>query len=864
MHRDPIRISILPRFVWLSIVYSMVAALGCLSGCDYFAPVKPNTASDKTPKSVATKRPEAAELLAECIAQYKKIQRYEDRGVLHLSYLKGGVPVDQIKKVRVAFEAPNHLAIDALGVNANWTSTTWEAVVDGDQAAQYEDQRLVCPLPDVLNLDWMHESSIVRVLTEPPPEFPIQLDMLLAKEPLYILGGTDTTMTVLPEEPADLFDGHACYRLKMVHRGYTWVLWIDQKDKIVRKYKFPHHRALPVVTNDIKEIELAIEMVDAKINQPIDWSSWKVPERTDQVRVRQLIPKPLPILTSPLVGTALKPFDLKDADGKLLLDSSQRKKSISILCWLTDNDDSQKFATDLMQIRRQLDKYGLSAIAEILLVTQTKPETMTSLMSKWNCDLPIAYDRDGSLTRQFQANSGPMIVIIDKNAHVQVYLPTVNPVLVAGIPAQVTALRDGRNLAAEAIQGEIDDERRYIASKHRVVIDKDQTRLLPPIQPFQFSHYAMVKEWSVAFDNAIVAAAGENYFPQSDGVSGSGTLFAEGRDPTRIMTTLDTLGNIYAIDSQGAAKVVGTIPVDKANDALRIHIATNPWDRRWVAVIPEGLPRYWILKTPVEQKVAPESIPEATMFPIEPAKRDDPEESITSFAWTNAVAKGTSGAKRDTSRLTLATAMRLIETDPETDKASVGSATDCVAIVPRLDSSGVVLEWNVLQSSGLLRPIQSPPPSQPVKLFQPEPCQWIWGMSGRDLFLGGLGRRPTGETGIVTLDHAFQPLWNSAINVRPDQCRLLGSATTSDGLMHWLAFGPNRILHLQLVDFALTDMASFGKKIFGAAIYSHGRDLKLVVSLENEVSCWTLTAPPLRRANQSTAEPVSPQSNSGR
>jgi hypothetical protein len=41
----------------------------------------------------------------------------------------------------------------------------------------------------------------------------------------------------------------------------------------------------------------------------------------------------------------------------------------------------------------------------------------------------------------------------------------------------------------------------------------------------------------------------------------------------------------------------------------------------------------------------------------------------------------------------------------------------------------------------------------------------------------------------------------------------------------------------------IVDQVSFDSRIFGAALFTDGKDLKLVVALEKEVSAWTIDVP---------------------
>jgi hypothetical protein len=104
-----------------------------------------------------------------------------------------------------------------------------------------------------------------------------------------------------------------------------------------------------------------------------------------------------------------------------------------------------------------------------------------------------------------------------------------------------------------------------------------------------------------------------------------------------------------------------------------------------------------------------------------------------------------------------------------------------------------------------------------------------------------LRKLESGETGSIQLDRSYKPLFSTALSVRPEQCRLLSAATVDKNQFYWLAAAPNRVLHLQTRDGGLPDQMSFGERVFGATILPYGSKLKLIVALEKEVSCWTLS-----------------------
>lgn len=121
----------------------------------------------------------------------------------------------------------------------------------------------------------------------------------------------------------------------------------------------------------------------------------------------------------------------------------------------------------------------------------------------------------------------------------------------------------------------------------------------------------------------------------------------------------------------------------------------------------------------------------------------------------------------------------------------------------------------------------------------PEVGNWVWGQGASESYLVGLEKMPSGETGAVLMNRQYQPLFRQVLSVRPEQCKLLAATQTSQSKFYWLATAPNRVLHLQSVD-AIPDQMSFGKRVYGATLLADGEKLRMVVVLEDEVSCWTL------------------------
>ncbi|MFN7731030.1 MAG: hypothetical protein ACK5OB_03955 [Pirellula sp.] len=781
---------------------------------------------------------EATAIVEGCLGRYRSMKRYVDEGQLTVA-VAGAPPFTT--PFRVAWERPNRLAIAAHNVRGHWTSTTWEAVCQGP-ANPYPHQRLVRPLPDRIDLDWLMSDNLGGLFA-PPVGLPIQLELLLAKETPQGFSGEGTKLSFLASGE---IDGFACDRIQVERQGLVWVLWIDPKKQLLRKMELPPQLFYPSAgPQEQARIRCEIEMRNAKDDESIDWSSWSVPKDPADVSVRRLVLPP-PIASTRILGTVLEPFDLKDSDEKLLFDAAEPKRTWTVLCWVRDDAAGEAFVKDLMDMRRVLTEQELHGDCQLFLVGDPFDTGLPAALKRWSCDIPLAIDRAKISESIFQMTNVPSLVILDRSRRVQVAENVMTSAAVGSIPYLITKLKNREDLASRQLQQDADNQARFIGALHRVAIDKEESAKLDPIREFQFSLHGMRRDWRIPFESPLLSAAGVWSPEMADGTgtadSDTAKLFT-GVGDSVVMVALDDQGKLWGVSEQGTPKHVATIETEQADGAKRIHTAVDPWSRQWVSIVPEGLPRFWI--APLNPAGAAQS---ATTYNTQSA------ESPIASAWT--------GAASDSKLTILTTSGRLLAIDPRTEQrldAMIGE--DTIAMVPGLDGKGRVSEWQSLSSRGRLSHVRNLIPLVPAASDEPlearletlasdpEPGAWLWGRHGSTPTALLLAKLPSGETGVVACNHLYQKLIDRPLTVRPEQTRLLATSRLSDGTLLGLASGPNRILHLFTGDLRIMDQASFGQRIVSATIFPVGGDLKLLVALENEVSCWSIDVPDPRPAS---------------
>ncbi len=714
-------------------------------------------------------------------------------------------------------------------------SNTWEAIVGKENSKPFGSQRLVRPLPDAIDLTWLIVDNLGASLNDPVIGSPIQLQLLFDEKPLAYLLEPDSKIAILPPED---FDSAKCDRIQVISKGLKWVFWIDQEKQVLRKYEMPTQGIEFLVPGlppdfDPTKAELSVELFGAKANPNVDWSVWRIPNQLDEIPVRRLIDAP-PRNTPPLIGKKLAAFDLFGADGKVVLDSAQRSKWITVLCWVTNDEIGEKFVKYLFDIKRELDKRPPNK-AEIILVTQAKASEMQASLLKWNCSLPLAIDTQGLTQKVFSIERQPAVVVLDKQVRVQHfdefgYLDL--------IPNVVENLQLGVDLASRRLQNAIHDEARFNSRLHRSMVDKSQTESLAPIESFPFTYHKSEEAWHVAFDETIIAASGEHFYPNLENAKEGFGLFAPNAKRQRIATVLDELGRVYSVDNSGAKKWIANIPIDQADNAKRIHVLPDPWTHRWIAIVPEGLPRYWLIDPTAINNEDPV---DATQYDL------DEDESPVAFAWT---------VKDSEPALTIATSsMKLRVLDPQSKKRFSADSAAIAAIVPFINDRGECLSWHVVKNDGQIEELEDlrskafaasdeSSLSQVRKLpFIPQASAWVWGHSRNRGVMLGLAQLPSGETGTILQSRLFEPILRHPLSVRPEQCRILSAATLVDGSFYWLSTAPNRVLHLQTGDGLVADQMSLGKRIVSAGIFPDDGNLRVVLVIDKEVNCWSIEIP---------------------
>jgi hypothetical protein len=791
---------------------------------------------------------DAKRLLAGSLANYRTLDRYSDAGEVRIEH-RGDSPITI--PFRVALERPNRLALASHQARGTWTATTWEGYC-GEPVNPFPNQRLVRPLPNRIDLPWIANDLLGGLLLE-PIGIPIQLEWLLSSQSMDALDDPTCKLEFLQR---DMVDGRTCDRVRMEVKDQRWVFWIDREDQLVRRMELPPSLFYPGIAPDrSSEIRCEINFREATANTSIDWSRWQIPDRPYDVRVRRMVMPP-PIASTQILGSTLEPFDLRSSDGSLLLDAAEPKRPVSVLCWVDSSARSEAYIRELMVLRKALSEQEWGGRCGIYLIGRENAEEIIQSLKQWNCDLPLAIDTQNLSETVFKFSTVPSLVIMDRDRRVQVAETLVQPIFSQAMMDLVRRTDSKEDLASRQLQQDADNQARFIAALHRVAIDRDEIKKLDAIREFQFALHGMRRLWRTEIEGPLVSAAGAWHPEAAIADPNKSDYPFAGLGKHIVMSVLDDTGKVLVLDDLGNKSEVAKVEIDQADGAKRIHMAIDPWSRKWIAIVPEGLPRFWITPSIFKGTLSGTQIPSATTYNTGDA------ETPVAFAWTS--------FKSDPAIAIATSESRLLVIDPENEKRLDAFGESTIGIAPGLDANGRVSQWNAVSENGRLVRIRnlggeageladSPIEARLEQLtFVPRGGNWLWGRQNRDPVTFCLANLPSGETGVIVCDMLHQAIRSRPVTAIGEQSRLLSTVRLTDGTLYGLALGPNRVLHLFTSDLQIMDHVSFDARIYGAALFADAQDLKLVVALEKEVSAWSIDVPDRPKATEESISPNKP------
>jgi peroxiredoxin len=381
----------------------------------------------------------ARNVLDRVVEAYHRADSYQDSGRLVVRYTHDGETVSQASEFSLAVAGPNRLRMRALDALAVCDGQTFRATIDEAPG-------------EVLSFAAPEELSPVHVYGEPVlgKAFnqivgSVPLALFLDPNPLDgLLYNAQSPQLDSPEK----LGSDLCYRVRIDRREGVFVLWIDQKDFVVRRVNYPpdgYRRLLEPVVGEITDMSITAEMDTAQLNPVIDDSTFQfempagaeVVKRFDVFRVGSRIPK----------------FKLRTLDGQVLTRESLADKIVVVKFWQADDvftylDELSGF--EQIQKRYQ-DEDSLVFLAVSADHNDTPDDDLRAALERANLSsLRVARIDPQVSLRSFGMEWVPTTVIVGRDGTVQQYIDHADPDQAQTLPRKLDTLLAGGDLYLEA------------------------------------------------------------------------------------------------------------------------------------------------------------------------------------------------------------------------------------------------------------------------------------------------------------------------------------------------------------------------------------------------------------------------------
>ena len=355
----------------------------------------------------------AKEVLDKMAEVYQSAEGYADSGDVFFSAKHGGhLQADPPLPFSIAYQRPDKARLHLFDAGIVIDGETIKATV-----RDVPGQILQVPAPDKFSLlrmpkDQILNDSMNRGVT------------LLRPWPMLLLTNPDALTSLLAgaESPelldADTTQEHQCFRVRISHPTSEQILWIDQKDFLLRRMDFGGaalRRQLSADSN-MTEVRAKIEFTGAQLNPEFPENTFAFEVPGEAKLVRQLVP-PVAV-PPPALGQKIGEFMLPTKQEPLQRGNLVGK--ITVLCfWSTTEQNCRRVLPELEILK---EKYRQESEVQFFAVSEdpsvVTPETIKQTLLSWGSTLPILRDPDGAAKEAMFTETVPTVLVIGGDARI--------------------------------------------------------------------------------------------------------------------------------------------------------------------------------------------------------------------------------------------------------------------------------------------------------------------------------------------------------------------------------------------------------------------------------------------------------------
>jgi hypothetical protein len=381
------------------------------------------------------------------VTKYQTARAYQDQGYVWLRYKRQGKTEDDRAPLSVRIDRQaSRMHLNVYGVRWASDGTRCQAMIVDPTTNDLDHQFRVAGIQAPLTLEQLYVDPILAQslqagLAGPAP----QLELLLSTEPL---SGLVTPSTIVRLDSQEAIDGRMHERLILEEAEVQYVIWIDPKERLIRRIELPWQVAMPLVQQDaeLESIAVSIELEGA--TWTIDpTATWRIEPPADARVVADFVAPPPP-LVSELIGRQPKqPLVLREGvPGKSFEEKSLRRAAIML--WVADHPSSAQAARRMQQVVDDLDGQVQRELEFFVVNAEPQGKTLEMIQS-WGVGMPWLDDRTAVGRDALGIGMAPALVAIDQRGMVQLLEPQASPELLAQLKEICQRLARGDDLAAE-------------------------------------------------------------------------------------------------------------------------------------------------------------------------------------------------------------------------------------------------------------------------------------------------------------------------------------------------------------------------------------------------------------------------------
>jgi len=474
-------------------VVVLLTVLLLSTGCTKSTNVTSTAANESKPAAPSIT---AEDVLQKMIHAYQEADGYGDQAILELSYEIDGERHHDTASIAVRLARPNRARLQIYEADVSCNGQQFVARISDEATNNVDGQWLVHAAPTNVTLkNLLDDPVLYDALTSGLGRLPIQLELLLSDAPLEGFLTGDVKRKLL--EPDRVRDD-LCFRVSIATAEGEFILWIDQKQYILRRMEFPAtFLTARLATDEVPtRVELVADFDAARLTSiPEDEKAFTIAVPSDARQVRYFVKTPQP-LPSNLLGRRVADFHFTALDGARW-SSDQCADKVVVLHWYVDHPSCEASLRQWEQVRRKYaDQPNVVFVAVCAEPSTVREATIREVLRRWDVEAQVVRDLDAVGLEVFNIAALPAIVILNGQQIVQDFELTYNPDLAEQLPTVIDRLLEGRDLATQVLAQVHNETSQYYQTLAAAGAPVNKT---PPSARTVPAHWNIEQLWEAPF-----------------------------------------------------------------------------------------------------------------------------------------------------------------------------------------------------------------------------------------------------------------------------------------------------------------------------------------------------------------------------